>query len=169
MARDDEDEEIGSSGARNGFGNMVNTKLQPKTNEVWPGKNGNGGDFTGEGLIVTGEAGAQSHQGQSVKIIPDTCTMTDGTSTCWGSSTTEEDGHLGTWSEKKFVINGEITVTEDSTGEHWGSSSSTSDGSASKWGQQGTVVKDSEYMGELNGGLACSCSCDQDPIDKSGW
>ena len=51
------------------------------------GGSGNGpsldGKFDGKGLLYSAEAGANSEQGQSLKILPDTHTLTQGVSSCW--------------------------------------------------------------------------------------
>ena len=131
------------------------------------GGNGNGQTlpgFTGKGLVFSAEAGANSEQGQSVKVLPDTHTITAGVSSCWASNQAEEDSTTTEEVVKTFSIDGSIKIDEVTSGASWSSSQGTSDSSAEKDGQQGVEVKDSAYRGKL--GELCSCSCPQDDLNN---
>ena len=113
----------------------------------------------GKGMIFSAEAGANSEQGQSVKILPDTTTETQGVSSCWAKNKASEDSSSSQSVTKTFEIEGGITITETTEGSSWSQSQGESDGSAEKDGQQAVRVLDSDYKGKL-GELSIS-SCPQ--------
>ena len=116
----------------------------------------------GKGKIYEGTAGADSFQGQSVKVLPDTETVTNGESTCWAKHSAEDDGKHERHTTKDFAIKGKITVKEDTQAQSWSQSQGESDGSAQKEGRQSVEVLDSAYKGQL--GELTSSSCPQSPV-----
>ena len=143
------------------------------SDEDWPVNNGGfdmgrgnaakgNGDFNGKGKIISGEAGANSNQGQNVRILPDTETVTSGSSSCWAKNAAKSDDTLQRHTTKDFAIKGKIVVKEDTVGATWSSSQGESDGSATKSGTQGVKVLDSSYQGQL--GELTSSSCPQGPV-----
>ena len=145
-------------------------KPQQKSSKKF-GKGGMGGfggdngldiEANGKGVIFEGEAGANSFQGQAVKVLPDTRTTTQGSSSTWAKNNSAEDGNSQQSISKNFDIHGKITVKEDTVGNAWEKSAGESDGSAQKKGEQVTKVLDSDYEG-MTGSLK-SCSAEQDAI-----
>ena len=116
------------------------------SDDAWPANNGGmgmggrgnaakgNGDFNGKGKIISGEAGANSNQGQHVKILPDTETVTSGSSSCWAKNSVKSDDTLQRHTTKDFAIKGKIVVKEDTVGATWSQSQGESDGSATKSG-----------------------------------
>ena len=176
QAKDDGDLELPGQTRRSPFSkDDSDSESDSSDSNPWPQEEESGKMFggsdgkkkgNGKGVIVSAEAGANSFQGQSVKVLPDTVTKTIGESSCWASNHENEDGSFETQSEKTFKIDGEIKVIETTSGMNWSKAEGTSDGSAQKAGQQSVFVKDSDYCGKLSDGAVCSCTCEQDDIDK---